>query len=152
MPYIKQLRKAYHLEVIGEAFYATAARLTKAPSRVAQWNTLMKLETQTRQRIELAIEALDDSVNARKVDVWVGSAFGALLALLPRRLSLKLLRAVTDHSVGYWEDLARMSSGRNNALHQYLIEHERAQCDFAKSELEGNSNEAMLPVHRLLDV
>ncbi|HWR21523.1 MAG TPA: hypothetical protein VN444_06660 [Verrucomicrobiae bacterium] len=47
----QSLKRAYEIEVFGEALYAMAAYLTRRPDHRRKWETLRQLEAQTRDQL-----------------------------------------------------------------------------------------------------
>ena len=45
------LKRAYEMEVFGEAVYAMAAHLTRQPDHRRKWEALRQLEAQTRDQL-----------------------------------------------------------------------------------------------------
>lgn len=151
MTYLARLHEAHQIEVSGEAFYAAAARLARAQDRRAQWQTLAKLETQTKERVAAAIANLGDSAKERKRDAWLGYVVGGLLACLPWGVTLRLMRPILTHATSFWQRLAREHLEGDARLHEYLIAHEQAQTDFVRDELAGIGKGSLHHVLNLLD-
>ena len=150
MTYLKRLQQAHRIEVNGEATYVAAARFARHQDHRAKWQVLARLETRMKERLAAAITSLGDSAEERKVDVRLGQAAGALLAYLPWRIMLRGLRVVTGHTTRFFQRLEREHSEGDASLLAYLTAHERAQCEFAERELEGNGEQSLEPVLKLL--
>ena len=150
MTYLKRLQKAHRIEVNGEATYVAVARFARHQNHRAKWQVLARLETRMKERLAAAITSLGDSAEERKVDVRLGHAAGALLAYLPWRIMLRGLRVVTGHTTRFFQRLEREHSEGDASLLAYLTAHERAQFEFAQRELEGNGEQSLEPVLKLL--
>ena len=150
MTYLKRLQQAHRIEVNGEATYVAAAGFARHQDHRAKWQVLAKLETRMKERLAGAITSLGDSAEERKVDVRLGHAAGALLASLPWRIMLRGLRVVTGHTTRFFQRLESEHPEGDASLLAYLTAHERAQCEFAKRELEGNGEQSLEPVLKLL--
>jgi hypothetical protein len=148
--YLEQLQKAHQIEVGGEAAYVAAARWTWNQQRRAKWVTLAKLETQTKGRISRAIAAAGGTANERGIDALIGFAAGGLLACLPWKIALRLVRPIIVHALSFWAALARDYPNGDAPLHEYLVAHEQAQLEFVQEELSGDPDGSLRHVSRLL--
>lgn len=150
MDYVTGLQQAYRTELVGEAVYATAARFTLRRDRRAKWLALSELERQTKEEIALQITHHGSEVEPRLFELRIGQVAGALLALLPWRLALRLLRSVAQRTVHFWERLERDFPDGDPEFLARLTDHEHAQVAFAQRELGGNSQHSLDPVVALI--
>ena len=148
---VKTLEWAHQTEVLGEALYATAARLTRDESRRRKWQALAQLETTTKASIRQALIQARGSTRERGFDKCVGQAAGFLAAMFPWRVTLRVVRVVASSTVERFEQLEREANDEDRVLFEELTAHERAQCDFAERELAGDGLRSIEPILALLD-
>lgn len=148
----QSLTRAYHIEVFGEAVYATAASLARRPEHRRKWEALRQLEAQTRDQLRAALIRAGDTPHGSAVQVWIGSAVGAVIGVLPWRATLTVLDVVLRWSIRFFErveDDARR--GTEASLVQGLAAHERAQWEFVRRELAGDE-QSIDPILTQLEV
>ncbi len=150
MEYVAGLQKAYRIELAGEAVYATAARFTSSPDRRAKWLALAELEKQTKEEIALQVTHYDGVVEPRVFELRIGQATGALLAVLPWRLTLRMLASVAKGAVRFWERFEQDFPDGDPEFLARLTAHEHAQVEFARRELGGDSQHSLDPVVALM--
>ncbi len=95
------LKRAYEIEVFGEAVYAMAASLTRRPEHRRKWEALRQLEAQTRDRLRTTLARAGDTPHDSLVRPWLGSAVGVVIGVLPWRATLTLLDIVLRWSAGF---------------------------------------------------
>ena len=142
------LYKVYESEVMGEALFGVAATLTLKKSRKQKWITLAKLESQTKNRYLEHVGTKERYPFGFKI---VGCLFGVLFAILPWKLSVKLLGDGTQPFLEVFSRLLEHSSDAEAVFYKYLVAHEEAIAEFAELELQGNTN-SLKSVDKLLGI
>lgn len=140
------LYEVYKSEVMGEALFGMAATLSLNTSRKQKWIALAKLETQTRERYLEQVGTKERYPFGSKI---VGYLFGVIFAILPWKLSVKLLGDGTQPFLKVFSRLLEHSSDAEVVFYKYVVAHEEAIAEFAELELQGNTN-SLKSVHKLL--
>lgn len=148
--FTRRLLSAYRTEIFGQALYRTLARLAADKRRRQKWRQLAALEIQTRQRLALALHGT--ALPAGR-SMWVfGVLAGGAMAVLPWRVAIRLLQAGARPAMQALERFAAQAAGRDPALLDYLLQHERVQLEFAAHELAGRPAQSIAGVAALLAV
>lgn len=146
--FTRQLLSAYRTEIFGQALYLTLARLCANKLRQHKWRQLAALESQTGRRLALALRGV--ALPAGRSMRVCGGAAGLVMALLPWRAAIWLLQAGARPALRALEQFAAQAAGRDPALLDYLLQHERAQLEFAAHELAGRPAQSIAAVAALL--
>ena len=147
----QSLRRAYDIEVFGEAVYTAAASLTRRPDHRRKWEALRQLEAQTRDQLRTALVRAGDTPCDTVVNRWLGNAVGVFVAILPWRATLTLLSIVLRWSIRFFEEVEDETCGKEGLLVHGLAAHERAQWEFVRREMAGD-NQSIEPILALLEV
>ncbi|MDE2058794.1 MAG: hypothetical protein KGL31_12890 [candidate division NC10 bacterium] len=134
----QSLKRAYDIEVFGEAVYAMAAHLAPRPDQRRKWEALRQLEAQTRDRLRTALTRAGDTPYDSAVRTWLGGAVGAFVGVLPWRVTLILLNIILRWSVRLFEQVENEVFRKEGSLVHGLAAHERAQWEFVRRELAGD--------------
>ena len=147
----QSLKRAYDIEVFGEAVYTMAASLTRRPDHRRKWEALRQLEAQTRDQLRTVLVRAGDTPCDSAVGSWLGNAVGVFVAILPWRATLTLLSIVLRWSVGFFEQVEDGACGKEGASIHGLAAHERAQWEFVRRELAGDA-QSIDPILAQLEV
>lgn len=147
----QSVKRAYDIEVFGEAVYAMAARLARRPDRRRKWEALRQLEAQTRDQLRTVLVRAGDTPRDSAVQRWLGRAVGAVIGALPWRITLTVLRIVLRWAVRFFEQIEDEACGRESASIHGLAAHERAQWEFVRRELSGDE-QSIDPILAQLEV
>lgn len=150
--FIRRLRRAHRGEVLGEAVYAMAARFARTADQRRKWEALCRLELRTKLQLGAVLAHLGVRAGEATAARWVGGALGVAAALLPWRLTLAALGAITKRSTPVFERLEREGARRQGPSLAGLGAHERAQREFVRRELAGDAARSLSGVHALLGV
>lgn len=134
----QSLKRAYEIEVFGEAVCAMAASLARLPDHRRKWEALRQLEAQTRDQLRAALVRTGATPRDSVVRPWLGSAVGTLTGVLPWRATLTLLGIVLRWSLRFFERVEDEGCGREGPSVHGLAAHERAQWEFVRRELAGD--------------
>lgn len=148
--FARRLRRAHRGEVLGEAVYAMAARLTRNAARRRKWEALCRLETRTKLQLGAALARLGVRADAAVAARRLGGALGVGAALLPWRFTLAVLGAITRRSTPVFERLERAGATQRGSDLAGLGAHERAQSEFVRRELAGDATHSLDAVRALL--
>ena len=151
MAFRQSLRRAYDIEVFGEAVYTVAASLTRRPDHRRKWEALRQLEAQTRDQLRTALVRAGDAPCDSVVPPWLGSAVGAFAGVLPWRATLTLLGIILRWSLRFFEEVEDETCGKEGLLVHGLVAHERAQWEFVRREMAGD-DQSIEPILALLEV
>ncbi|PWB81405.1 MAG: hypothetical protein C3F08_02005 [Candidatus Methylomirabilota bacterium] len=147
----QSLKRAYGIEVFGEAVYATAARLARRPEHRRKWEALRQLEAQTGDRLRTALALAAGTPRDSVVRRWLGRAVGAVIGILPWRITLTVLNIVLKWSVQFFEYVEDELHEQGDTATYGLAAHERAQWEFVRRELAGDA-QSIVPILALLEV
>lgn len=148
--YQADLDRTYESEVYGEVLFAAAARFTRSPERREKWLRLQRLETQTKERILQYLEAHQQHASLPRFVRAKGRVLGALLAMLPWPLSMKLLEDGTSPFLAVFARLERNATASTKEFFSYVVAHERAIAEFARRERSRRPETSIQPVASLL--
>ncbi|MBF0353598.1 MAG: hypothetical protein HQM11_21415 [SAR324 cluster bacterium] len=139
--YKKDLQRIHESEVYGCALFNTAAQVTLSPKQKKKWLVLKALEEQTLERYLSYMKDSGQPVTAPKGWELKGYFEGAMLGVLPWRLSMKLLG---DGTAPFQEKFLRL---KNNATEKsekkffgYVYAHEKAIEAFAHKEMSRDQD------------
>lgn len=137
----------YQSEVMGEALFATAARLSRNATHKRKWRTLCLLESQTRKKyLEYVAMKPRYPLGSR----LLGYLFGAVFALVPWPVAMNLLASGTPPLLSRFKRLLENATTNDTAFFRYVLEHEQAIDRFAKAEQQQRSD-SLLGVIKLLE-
>lgn len=139
--YKKDLQRIHESEVYGYAVFMVAAQVTLNPERKKKWLALKELEAQTLERYLTYMRDSGQIVIEPKGWELKGYAEGAILGVLPWRMSMKLLRDATQP---FQEKFLRLKNNATEELDKkffaYVYAHEKAIESFATKELSRDSS------------
>jgi len=147
--YKKDLQRIHESEVYGIALFETAARLTWNVERKKKWLALKALEEKTLERYIAYMQASNQTVVEPTGWRLKGYSEGAVLGILPWRLSMKLLGKGTAPFQEKFLRLKLNAEGFHQDFFAYVYAHEKAIEDFARKELSRDRN-SLTAVERLL--
>jgi hypothetical protein len=154
--YADDLQRLYDGEVGGEALYSgLLASATDADERL-KWSTLLQLETETKAWLRAPMIAHGLGIEERDTQAERISAF--LEQIRPLSWPGKMQRlhdALKDRVIPAYQAMADAARARGNAAEEavcdYMVEHEEAQIEFARRELAGaRLDEALEPLVKFL--
>jgi hypothetical protein len=148
--YQADLDRTYESEVMGEVLFAAAARLTLSAERREKWRRLQDLETQTKDRLLAYLATHQQGASLPAFIMAKGRLLGAVLALLPWSVSMKLLGDGTAPFLAVFERLERNADASTKGFFSYVVAHERAIAEFARRERSGQRAQSIAPVTTLL--
>ncbi|MFI5316287.1 MAG: hypothetical protein ACHQ6T_11345 [Myxococcota bacterium] len=154
--YAEALLDFYRGEVLGEAVYSGMFAAARSEAERLKWATLLQLETETKAWLRAPMLASGASIAEPAADRAQGAAVAEQLKSLPWEVQVKGLRdAIPGDYIPRYQAYAAAARARGardeESVCLYMVEHERAQHEFALRELAGASAERSLePVVKLL--
>ncbi len=148
--YRKRVNRLFQGEVFGEAAYSMAARCTRCPERQYKWETLRKLETQTKRELQGVLFQNGWETAERTRYKLLGNAVGIFAAILPWRLSLKFLEVIIDTGLKTLARFVYKAPQDDKRFAKSILNHERAQYEFVQRELQGDEHSSLEQVLVLL--
>jgi hypothetical protein len=153
--YADALLEFYSGEVLGEAVYSGLLAGARSDDERLKWATLLQLETETKAWLRAPMVAHGVSIAEQPADRANGTAVAEQLAPLPWNVQMQELgRAITDTFVPRYQAHADAARARSAAEEErvclYMVEHERAQAEFAQRELAGAGSRSLEPIVKLL--
>lgn len=152
MDYARQqqdLNTALESEILGELLFQTAANFSLSSSKRHKWQLLAQLETQTLERLQQFLATSLQQAEVRHHVKLQARISGVILAQLPWKLSMYLLKRGTLPFIIAFERLNQHAQADSKVFLQYLLAHEQAIAEFAKREIQGEEN-SLAPVLSLL--
>ena len=149
--FVVYLHECFQGEVVGEAFGVALAEAAQDPVHRQKWRFVEQLERETKGRIRAALEALGESVEEDPEKRAQGKSFGETFAKLPWSEAMDKLKPVLEKYVRYFEEHEKTAPPDGLALAQHLTRHERALLEFTVCEIEGQPDNSVGPIERLLD-
>ena len=150
------LLEFYSGEVLGEAIYSALLGTARNDDERLKWSTLLQLETETKAWLRAPMVAHGVSIVEQTADRNKGIALAEQLKALTWTVQMRALRgAILNDFIPRYQRHAD-AAGTRGALDQqavclYMVEHERAQLEFAERELAGASPDRSLePLVKLL--
>ncbi len=150
--YQKDLNKVLESEIFGRQLFSTAARISPFRTNSRKWTALEALEQQTLERLIQFLDTHQQQAQARPLMRFQGKVYGLVLALLPWKLSMKLLE---DGTQPFMEAFERLQSGADQESMEfflYVLKHEQAIAEFAALERRGQPGDSLAAVHKLLGI
>jgi hypothetical protein len=150
------LHAFYNGEVLGEAAYSGMLARASDPGQRLKLGTLLQLETETKAWLRAPMVAYGVGIEERAEDRQQGQAIAEQFASMPWRAQMQALHdAIDGQFVGAYQAFADAARARGAADEEavcvYMVEHEKAQVEFARRELAGASlDEALAPIVRFL--
>jgi len=154
--YAEALLDFYAVEVQGEAVYSALHGAAKTDAERLRWATLLQLETETKAWLRAPMLANGVSIAEPTEERDKGVALARPLGALPWAVQMQALReAIRGDFIPRYQAHAEAArergAGDEEAVCRYMVEHERAQLEFAERELAGASSDRSLePLVKLL--
>jgi hypothetical protein len=124
------------------------SRWSRDPRRREKLDLLRQLETETKERIRVALAREGETAIEGRAAKALGRVALVLLPL-PWRWKMRLLAAILTRTTAAFERFERAFSDHDPALARYLAAHERAQLEFFRREAAGDAG-SIEPVKALL--
>ena len=138
-------------EVMGEQLFGIAERHAHVPRDRQMWQALHALEEQTREAIFTRLgEEIDGFARSARIARAAGTASGAGLWLMPRRLQMQSVALGTKPFIAHFRRLEQHFAGSaHGPFFHYVLAHEYAIAELARRTL-ANADDALTPVENLL--
>ena len=149
--FVAYLHECFQGEVMGEALGVALAEAAQDPVHSQKWRFVEQLERETKGRIRAALEALGESVEDDPEKRAEGKSWGERFAKLPWSEAMDKLQPLLEKYVRYFEEHEKTAPPDGLALAQHLTRHERALLEFTVCEIEGQPDNSVEPIERLLD-
>ena len=149
--FVAYLHECFQGEVMGEALGVALAEAAQDPVHSQKWRFVEQLERETKGRIRAALEALGESVEDDPEKRAEGKSWGERFAKLPWAEAMDKLKPLLEKYVRYFEEHEKTAPPDGLALAQHLTRHERALLEFTVCEIEGQPDNSVEPIERLLD-
>ena len=148
----RDLARLIESEALGEAHFATAARLSRTGTERRAWSALRDLETQTKAGVSSFIERAELPGSAKnRIASTAGHSSATGLRLVPFSTRLKVTWHGTKRYLPAFQRLAEHYTGTDDAkFFDYVVRHELAIISFTTMALAAERG-ALDPVLRLLD-
>jgi hypothetical protein len=154
--YSEALKEFYNGEVGGEALYSAALGFARNQDERLKWSTLLQLETETKAWLRAPMIAHGVSIEEQAAEREKAVALAQMFKQLPWSDKMQKMREVLNTEIvplyQSHVDAAR-ERGKDDevAVCSYMVEHEKAQVEFARRELAGASlEESLEPVVKFL--
>jgi len=154
--YADALLEFYSGEVIGEAIYSALLSGARNDDERLKWSTLLQLETETKAWLRAPMIAHGVTIVEQTADRDKGLAVAEAIKPLPWAVQMQGLHdAISNDFIPRYQghaDAARArGSADEEAVCRHMVEHEKAQIEFARRELAGAKiDHALEPVTRFL--
>lgn len=148
--YEKDLHRLLKSEVYGEAIFRVWMRLTFIPERRHKLKCVWRLEAQTKERV-LEFFRKEKRKTPHLMPIKLKAAIiGTLAPFIPWRIIMKKGLDATAKFLPVFERLEHLCQPGDGDLFGYIVAHERALEAFARMELDGQTNNSLGPLERLL--
>lgn len=150
------LHAFYNGEVLGEAAYSGMLAHAQDPEQRLKLGTLLQLETETKAWLRAPMVAHSVGIEERPEDRQEGQAIADQSNPIPWKAQMQFLQdAISTQFVPAYQAFADAAKARGAADEEavcvYMVEHEKAQVEFARRELAGASmDEALAPIVKFL--
>ncbi len=154
--YAEALQDFYTGEVLGEGIYSAMVGFARDDEERFKWSVLLQLETETKARLRAPMIGCGMSIEEPAAERSKATALAEQIKSLPWRDLMQTLHdIIANEFVPRYQshaDAARArGDAREEAVCQFMVEHEKAQVEFARRELAGaRADEALQPVVRFL--
>jgi rubrerythrin len=142
--YAEALLEFYSGEVLGETAYSALAAAARNDGERRKWETLLQLETETKAWLRAPMVAHGVSIEELAADRQRGVAAADQIKQLSWKEQMQGLHdAIGGRFVPLYQGHADAAKARGEAGEEavclYMVEHEKAQVEFARRELTGES-------------
>jgi hypothetical protein len=154
--YADALLEFYNGEVGGEALYSTLLGSARNHDEVLKWSTLLQLETETKAWLRAPMVAHGVSIVEQAEEREKAVALARMIKSLAWNDLMQQMRDVLSNEIvpkyQTQVDAARERGKEDEvAVCVFMVEHEKAQAEFARRELAGASlDESLAPVAKFL--
>jgi hypothetical protein len=147
--YAEALLDFYSGEVLGEAFYSAVLSSARNDDERLKWSTLLQLETETKAWLRAPMVAHGVSIAEQSSDGAKAMEGLEQFKSLPWTLQMQGLHdAIVNDFIPRYQSHADAARARGavdeEAVCLYMVDHEKAQVEFAKRELAGASSDRSL--------
>lgn len=155
MTLFKQVLKEFYTnEVLGETIYSALFEAAKDQHEKRKWATLLQLETETKAWLRPVLVAHGVGVEEHAADRPMALAMAGQLCPLGWSEKMQALKDLGGQLLPTYEGYADAAAARGEAdaeeVCRYMVEHERAQAEFASRELSGNGGSSLEPISGFL--
>jgi hypothetical protein len=150
------LHTFYNGEVAGEAAYSAMLAHAHDPGLRLKLGTLLQLETETKAWLRAPMVSHGVGIEERAEDRQQAQAIADQFSSMPWEAQMQgLCDFLSEQVVPTYQAFADAAKARGAADEEavcvYMVEHEKAQVEFARRELAGASiDEALEPIVRFL--
>ena len=149
--FVAYLHECFQGEVMGEALGVALAEAAQDPVHSQKWRFVEQLERETKGRIRAVLEALGESVEEDPEKRAEGKSWGERFAKLPWSEAMDELKPALEKYIRYFEKHEKTAPSDGLAIAQHITRHERALLEFTLREIEGQPDNSVEPIERLLD-
>ena len=149
--FVAYLHECFQGEVMGEALGVALAEAAQDPVHSQKWRFVEQLERETKGRIRAVLEALGESVEEDPEKRAEGKSWGERFAKLPWSEAMDELKPALEKYIRYFEKHEKTAPSDGLAIAQHITRHERALLEFTLREIEGQTDNSVEPIERLLD-
>ncbi len=148
--YGKDLHRLLKSEVYGETIFRVWMRLTFIPERRHKLKRVWRLEAQTKERV-LEIFHKEKRKTPPLIPIKLKAAIiGILASFIPWRIIMKMGLDSTAKYLPVFERLEHSCQPEDRDLFAYIVAHERALEAFIRMEIDGQSNNSLGQLEKLL--
>jgi hypothetical protein len=154
--YAEALTEFYSGEVTGEAIYSNLLGWAASEDQRLKLATILQLETETKAWLRPYLLAQGISVEERAADREKGAGIAAQVKPLSWPQLMKgTINALETQLIPFYQSFADAAKARGSLDEEqvclHMVEHERAQLEFARRELAGDSRKrALAPIMQQL--
>ena len=148
------LKEFYTNEVLGETIYSALFEAATERQEKLKWATLLQLETETKAWLRPVLVAHGVGVEEHAADRQMVVAMAEQLFPLGWSEKMQALKDLGGQLLPTYQGYADAAAGRGEAdaeaTCRYMVEHERAQAEFASRELAGDGVSSLEPIAKFL--
>jgi hypothetical protein len=148
------LKEFYTNEVLGETIYSALFEAANEPHEKRKWATLLQLETETKAWLRPVLLAHGVGVEEHAADRQMVLSMAGGLFPLGWSEKMQALKGLGEQLLPTYQGYADAAAARGEAdaaaVCRYMVEHERAQGEFASRELAGDGASSLEPINGFL--
>jgi hypothetical protein len=148
------LKEFYTNEVLGETIYSALFEAATDEREKRKWATLLQLETETKAWLRPVLVANGVGVEEHAADRQMAVGMAGRLFPLGWSEKMQALKDLGGQLLptyqGYADAAAARGEADAEAVCRYMVEHERAQAEFATRELAGDGAASLAPIRGFL--
>lgn len=154
--YAEALQEFYSGEVLGETIYSALLGSARNDDERLKWATLLQLETETKAWLRAPMIAHGVSIEEQRADHDKGLALAEQFKPAPWADQMQGLHdAIVNDFLPRYQSYAGAARARGKADEEavclFMVEHEKAQVEFARRQLAGAGlDQSLEPVAKLL--